>query len=112
MRDPDESTRNNATRALVARPQIVLLDEAFAALDGLTRASVQREFLALQAEHGWTVVLVTHELADAVRLSDRVIAVGGPPLRVHADFAVPLPRPRDPALIPAFVDRLEAVFAA
>ena len=104
--------RGSLARALVARPELVLLDEAFAALDGLTRASVQREFLALQAEHAWTVVMVTHELVDAVRLSDRVIAVGGPPLVVKADLAVPFPRPRDPAAIPPLVAALEAVYAA
>lgn len=103
--------RGSLARALVARPSLVLLDEAFAALDGLTRAAVQREFLALQAEHAWTVVLVTHELVDAVALSDRVVAVAGPPLVVRADLPVPLPRPRDPAALPPLVRELEAVFA-
>lgn len=104
--------RGSLARALVARPELVLLDEAFAALDGLTRAAVQREFLTLQAEHAWTVVMVTHELVDAVRLSDRVVAVSGPPLVVRADLAVPFPRPRDPAALPPLVARLEAVYAA
>jgi len=104
--------RGSLARALVARPELVLLDEAFAALDGLTRASVQREFLALQAEHAWTVVMVTHELVDAVRLSDRVLAVAGPPLVVKADLTVPFPRPRDPAAIPPLVAALEAIYAA
>ena len=103
--------RGSLARALVAAPDLVLLDEAFAALDGLTRAAVQREFLALQAEHRWTVVLVTHELVDAVGLSDRVIAVAGPPLVVRADHPVRLPRPRDPARLPPLVRELEAVFA-
>jgi ABC-type nitrate/sulfonate/bicarbonate transport system ATPase subunit len=103
--------RGSLARALVARPELVLLDEAFAALDGLTRAAVQRAFLALQAEHGWTVVMVTHELADAVGLSDRVVAVAGPPLVVCDDIAVGLPRPRDPAALPPLVGRLEAVYA-
>lgn len=104
--------RGSLARALVARPELVLLDEAFASLDGLTRAAVQREFLALQAEHGWTVVMVTHELTDAVGLSDRVIAVSGPPVVVRADLAIPFPRPRDPTFLPPLVARLEAVFAA
>ncbi|MDP2306555.1 MAG: ABC transporter ATP-binding protein [Pseudomonadota bacterium] len=104
--------RGSLARALVAKPELVLLDEAFAALDGLTRASVQREFLALQAEHAWTVVMVTHELVDAVRLSDRVVAVSGPPLVVRADLAVPYPRPRDPSDLPPIVAQLEAVYAA
>ncbi|MDP2317351.1 MAG: ABC transporter ATP-binding protein [Pseudomonadota bacterium] len=104
--------RGSLARALVARPELVLLDEAFAALDGLTRAAVQREFLALQAEHGWTVVMVTHELVDAVGLSDRVIAVSGPPLVIRADLPVPFPRPRDPSAVPALIAQLEAVYAA
>jgi len=103
--------RGSLARALVARPELVLLDEAFAALDGLTRASVQRAFLQLQAENAWTVVIVTHELVDAVALSDRVVAVAGPPLTIRADVAVPLARPRDPALLPPVVRTLEAVFA-
>lgn len=102
--------RGSLARALVARPELVLLDEAFAALDGITRATVQREFLSLQAEHAWTVLLVTHELLDAVALSDRVIAVDGPPLRVRDDLEVALPRPRDPAALPSLVRRLEEVF--
>jgi NitT/TauT family transport system ATP-binding protein len=104
--------RGSLARALVARPELVLLDEAFAALDGVTRNAVQAEFLALQAEQGWTAVLVTHELADAVRLSDRVVAVSGPPLEIRADLPVPLARPRNPGLLPALVAQLEAVFAA
>ena len=103
--------RGSIARALVARPEIVFLDEAFSALDGLTRLAVQREFLGLQAVYGWTVVMVTHELSDAVRLSDRVIAVSGPPLRICADLPVALGRPRDPTMIPPLVNQLEAVFA-
>jgi ABC-type nitrate/sulfonate/bicarbonate transport system ATPase subunit len=80
--------RASLARALVARPEIVFLDEAFTGLDGTTRASVQREFSALQREHGWTVLMVTHELEDAVRMCERVVAVDGPPLRVRADLAV------------------------
>jgi ABC-type nitrate/sulfonate/bicarbonate transport system ATPase subunit len=88
--------RASLARALVSRPEVVFLDEAFAALDGLTRASVQLAFLELQAEQGWTVVMVTHELSDAVWMADRVVAVDGPPLRVLGDVVVPLPRPRHP----------------
>lgn len=101
--------RASLARALVSRPEVVFLDEAFAALDGITRRSVQAAFLDLWAEQGWTVVMVTHEIEDAVLLSDRVIAVDGPPLRILHDVPVPLPRPRsphDPALGP-LVDTVE-----
>lgn len=93
--------RASLARALVSRPEVVFLDEAFAALDGITRRAVQAAFLDLWGEQGWTVVMVTHEIEDAVLLSDRVIAVDGPPLKLLADVPVPLPRPRsahDPAL--------------
>lgn len=100
--------RASIARALVSTPELVLLDEAFSALDGVTRRAVQETFLSLQARHGWTVLLVTHELDDAARLADRVVALAGPPLRVVADLPVPTPRGRhaDPAL----VDQLAAVY--
>ncbi|MFZ5475876.1 MAG: ABC transporter ATP-binding protein [Myxococcota bacterium] len=93
--------RASLARALVARPEIVFLDEAFTGLDGTTRAAVQRELVALQREHGWTVLMVTHELEDAVRLCERVVAVDGPPLQVRADLAV----------MPGTLDALTAVYA-
>ena len=90
-----QQMRASLARALAAGAELVLLDEAFAALDGITRRAVQRVFLDLAETERWTVVLVTHELEDAVLLSDRVLAVAGPPLRVVADVPVPLARPRD-----------------
>jgi ABC-type nitrate/sulfonate/bicarbonate transport system ATPase subunit len=92
--------RASLARALVARPEIVFLDEAFTGLDGTTRGLVQREFAELQREHGWTVLMVTHELEDAVRLCDRVVAVDGPPLQVRADLPV----------MPGVLDTLTAVY--
>lgn len=104
--------RASLARALVARPEIVFLDEPFSALDGVTRASVQKTFSAFQQEFGWTVLLVTHELEEAVRLSDRVLAVGGPPLNVLADMPMTLPRPRDPRdpAAPPLVAKLVGLF--
>ena len=80
--------RASIARALVARPQIVFLDEAFSGLDGVTRAAVQRSFAELRREHGWTVLMVTHELGDARALADRVVAVDGPPLCTLVDVPV------------------------
>lgn len=94
--------RVSLARALVARPELVLLDEAFAALDGITRRAVQAVFLDLALRERWTVLLVTHELEDAVRLADRVLALDGPPLKVLLDVPIFQPRPRisaDPALV-------------
>lgn len=81
--------RVSLARALVARPELVLLDEPFAALDGVTRRAVQAAFLELRAAERWTVLMVTHELEDAFRLADRVLALDGPPLRVLRDEAAP-----------------------
>lgn len=106
--------RASLARALVSRPALVLLDEAFSALDGMTRRAVQRAFLELREEAGWTVILVTHELEDAVYLSDRVIAVDGPPLRVLGTVEVDLPRPRNPhdAALTGPVDTLDRLLGA
>lgn len=105
--------RASLARALVSRPELVLLDEAFAALDGMTRRAVQAAFEALRAEQGWTVLMVTHELEDAALLSDRVLAVDGPPLRVLGEVPVEVPRPRDrhDVRLDAVVGRLESWMA-
>ena len=78
--------RGSLARVLVARADLVLLDEAFGALDGLTRAGVQDAFEALARAQGWTVVMVTHEPGDAARLADRIVLVDGPPLRVVGEL--------------------------
>ena len=80
--------RGNLARALVADAQLVLLDEAFGSLDAVTRRIVQEAFAAIRARHGWTVLLVTHDPEDAIRLADRVLLVDGPPLRVREDLRV------------------------
>lgn len=104
-----QKMRVSLARAVAARPALVLLDEAFAALDGLTRREVQDRFLDLQEEFGWTVLLVTHELGDACRLADRVLALDGPPLRVLDDVTLFSPRPRaapDAGALERLADRL------
>ncbi len=77
--------RVSLARALVARPEVVFLDEAFAALDPLTRGEVTDVFAQLRDAANWTVVMVTHDRADAERLADRILEVDGPPLRVVRD---------------------------
>lgn len=79
--------RASIARALAARPQVVFLDEAFSALDGITRLAVQRDFQRVAKAEGWTVVMVTHDLAEARMLADRVLVMRGPPARVVLDLA-------------------------
>ncbi len=83
-----QKMRGSLARALVSRPELVLLDEAFAALDGLTRAAVRDVATTMAHEQGWTTILVTHDLDDATRMCSRIIAVDGPPLRVRGDWPV------------------------
>ena len=83
-------------RILVNDPKILLMDEPFAAVDALTRASLQREVARLWAETGKTVLFITHSVEEAVLLGDRVITMTPRPGRVKADVIVPIPRPRDP----------------
>ncbi len=88
-------------RALVTEPHVLLLDEPFSAVDALTRMRLQEHVLGLWAERGFTAVLVTHDVDEAVYLADRVYVLSGRPATVAAQVNVPLPRPRareDPAL--------------
>lgn len=82
-------------RALVCRPKVLLMDEPFSAVDALTRAQLQDLTLDVWTDFGLTVVFVTHDVDEAVYLSDRVIALADSPARVALDMPVPLPRPRD-----------------
>lgn len=91
-------------RALAVEPEILLLDEPFAALDPQTRRIMQEELLALWQESRRTVVLVTHSLQEAILLGDRLVVMSARPGRVIAEFTVPFERPRKPSIIsdPAF----------
>ena len=81
-------------RALVTRPQILLLDEPFSALDAFTRTKLQDHLLAIWAEMRPTMLFVTHDVEEALALSDRVIVMRGQPGRIHRDYTVDLDRPR------------------
>ncbi len=75
--------RVSIARALATRPRILLMDEPFAALDEMTRDRMNEELLRLQREQGWTVVFVTHSVAEAVFLSSRVVVLAPHPGRIH-----------------------------
>jgi NitT/TauT family transport system ATP-binding protein len=81
-------------RALVNRPSLLLLDEPLGRLDALTRLSMQRELLRLWEGGGFTALLVTHDVDEALVLADRVIVMSPRPARIIADVRVDLARPR------------------
>jgi ABC-type nitrate/sulfonate/bicarbonate transport system ATPase subunit len=74
---------------------MLLLDEPFGALDALTRSGMQRWLGAMWRRHRWTALLITHDVREAVFLSDRIYVLSARPARVVREFSVPLPRPRD-----------------
>jgi NitT/TauT family transport system ATP-binding protein len=90
--------RASIARAVVTSPQLLLMDEPFAALDEFTRFRLNDDLLALWQQNQWTVVFVTHSIREAVFLSQRVIVMSPRPGRVIADVAVELPERRDEAL--------------
>ena len=81
-------------RVIVQHPRLLLLDEPFGALDALTREKLSLELLQVWRGSGQTVVMVTHNLGEAVLLADRVIVLSSRPGQVAADIAIDLPRPR------------------
>jgi NitT/TauT family transport system ATP-binding protein len=81
-------------RAFVNRPRLLLLDEPFVSLDAPTAAGLRALLLALWRETGATVVFVTHDLREALFLSDRILFLTPSPARAALDFANPAPRPR------------------
>ncbi|MRD47851.1 ATP-binding cassette domain-containing protein [Caenimonas koreensis DSM 17982] len=88
--------RVGIARALSMEPNVLLLDEPFGALDALTRAKLQDELLQIVANTRSTVVMVTHDVDEAVLLSDRIVMMtNGPAATIGEVLAVDLPRPRD-----------------
>nr|WP_240786981.1 ABC transporter ATP-binding protein [Ramlibacter rhizophilus] len=87
--------RVGIARALAMEPKVLLLDEPFGALDALTRAHLQDEVIRIQAELGNTVLMITHDVDEAVLMSDRVVMMtNGPAATIGQILTVDLPRPR------------------
>ncbi|MEA2752882.1 MAG: sulfonate transport system ATP-binding protein [Myxococcales bacterium] len=86
--------RGAIARALATKPRMVLFDEPFAALDGQMRELLQNEVERIVRATGTTMVFVTHQIDEAVRLGDRVLLIGARPGKVLGDVPIDLPRPR------------------
>jgi NitT/TauT family transport system ATP-binding protein len=97
-------------RAIAYTPGVLLMDEPFAALDAMTRDEMQRLVNDVWQETKKTVVYVTHNVAEAVYLGDRVVVLDAHPGRVKAEIPLDLPRPRDPLSAP-FVEAQRSILA-
>jgi len=89
--------RGGIARALAVQPDLLLMDEPFSAVDALTRESLQDELLRLWQVSGKAVLFVTHDIAEAVFLADRIIVLAGSPAGIVMDERVGIARPRDRA---------------
>jgi len=82
-------------RTMIYEPEVLLMDEPFGALDAITKTTLQRTILDLWQQRQTSVIFITHDLTEAIALSDRVAVMTGRPGQIRATFDVPLERPRD-----------------
>jgi NitT/TauT family transport system ATP-binding protein len=87
--------RANLARALTVDPELLLMDEPFAALDAQTRELMQVELIRIWTQARKTVIFITHQIDEAIFLSDRVVVMSARPGTIIADITIDLPRPRD-----------------
>jgi ABC-type nitrate/sulfonate/bicarbonate transport system ATPase subunit len=86
--------RAEIARALVVKPEILYMDEPFSALDALMSLRMQNELLRILAKERHTVMLITHDVEEAIHLADRILVLSPRPARIQATFSVTLPHPR------------------
>jgi NitT/TauT family transport system ATP-binding protein len=101
--------RVNIARTLAWRPEVILMDEPFGPLDVQTRLQLQNLLLDLWREEDATVVFITHDLIEAVSLSDRVLVMTAHPGQVKSHYDIDLPRPRDVFSIPT-TDEFRSIY--
>src|SRR6185503_7563913 len=86
--------RAEIARALVVKPEILYMDEPFSALDALMSLRMQTELLRILAKERHTVMLITHDVEEAIHLADRILVLSPRPARIQASFDITLPHPR------------------
>ena len=86
--------RAELARALVVKPEILYMDEPFSALDALMSLRMRNELLRILAEEHHTVMLITHDVEEAIHVADRILVLSPRPMRIQAVFEVPFPHPR------------------
>jgi ABC-type nitrate/sulfonate/bicarbonate transport system ATPase subunit len=87
--------RVSIARTFIYEPDVILLDEPFGALDAQTRMTLHHQLLTLWGKRRMTMLFITHDLVEAITLSDQVVVMSKRPGRVKERYRVPLPRPRN-----------------
>ncbi len=87
--------RVSIAQVLATKPEILFLDEPFAALDAITKGKMKADLLEICEKENLTILYVTHDIAEAIELSDRVLLMGGRPGTIKAEFPVAMKRPRE-----------------
>lgn len=83
---------------MAAKPTFIIMDEPFSSLDSVIKESLEEEILAIVKNSNTTVLLVTHDIEEAIFLSDRVVVLNGPPMTIKGEFSIPFNQPRHQAL--------------
>lgn len=102
-------------RTLIYSPELVMMDEPFSALDAHVKMLMHEELLRIWEEDRKTILFITHDLGEAITLSDRVVVMSARPGQVKLELMIDLPRPRDPFLIhtkPEFIRLYEQLWSA